>query len=213
MDNLAEKNCRYCGKPMPTKEVICKFCGYNTETGTLTASGKQQSSQEPGKAEVAKKRKPNIIQFIFAAIILFASVSFLIYTLFTGKVDIKGFVSKIAQGLNKLKPAEKKAQSGYPGKKAAGPAGSKKAAAAEKAQTERRKNFLVLEGIAFDSNTRSFATISGEVFCEGDSTANFKVKKINENSVELIVDGEVKTLEIGQSIPLSIKDKIKGILK
>jgi hypothetical protein len=64
---------------------------------------------------------------------------------------------------------------------------------------------LVVEGICFDSAGKSFATINGRVISEGDSFENVTVKKINRDSVELMVNGEARVLGINQSIPWNKK--------
>jgi len=60
---------------------------------------------------------------------------------------------------------------------------------------------LAVEGIFFDPDTKSFAIINGEVVSEGKNLGNITVKKINKDSVEIIVDGETKILEANQNIP------------
>jgi hypothetical protein len=64
---------------------------------------------------------------------------------------------------------------------------------------------LKVEGIAYDPDGRSFVTINGTVLSEGESIKQVTVKKINRDTVEVIVDGESKIFAIEQSIPLPAK--------
>ena len=193
------KSCHYCGKIIQKEDVICGFCGYNFQTGTIVAPSGGKPSGAPKKI---KFRIPNSVKLIVAVAILFVSLYLLMKHLSFTKININTVISNMMRNLNKLNPAPgQKAGSGRPDKKMDGLAGILKQFFPEKTIEEKRKTVLILEGIAFDPKSKSFATINGEILCEGESIGGIKVNKINEDSVELIVNGETKILQISQSMP------------
>ncbi len=62
-----------------------------------------------------------------------------------------------------------------------------------------KKADITLEGIYADKKGKNLAIINGEVYYEGDSVGDAKVEKINEHSVELIINGEKIILKVGSS--------------
>ena len=194
------KKCRYCGKYIKYEEVICEFCGFNYETGTL------DPTFDPGAKKDAKAKGIIVdrLKAIFATALFIAAI-IVLYNAIWGRSDyLKSFASDIMQRLENLKS---KAIT----KTRLNPSGGKlkefitlaKVTLPDKAALEKRKKFLTLEGIAYASGDKSFITINGEVFTEGDAIASVIVGKIKESSVEfLLPNGEVKSLEISQSIPI-----------
>jgi len=195
--------CRYCNKPIKKEEIICGYCGYNSQTGTLSPTAKKQPIEEEKKEGGSRSRVMKSIKLIFVIVIFLASISFLVKMFFPGQLDLNGIISKITKVLN---PKAKNSQYGSSAKKSTGVSALLKKVFPEKNYAEeQRKTSLKVEGIAFEANSKSIATINGQNVSEGDSIGNIKVEKINETSVELIVNGENRILEIGQSIPLSNK--------
>jgi len=198
--------CHYCKKAIGKNDIVCKFCGYNSQTGTITGAPVQQTSGDSGKQAKAKKGIPDSVKVSLAVIIIIASATVLIARLFNGKKIINSIMSSITQFSEKLKPAtpEEKKNSYSLKSKAktnkAAEAAQAKRLSAHKAAEEQRKKAFILEGISFDPQGKNLATISGVVVCEGDSVRKAQVKKINQDSVELLVDGKIEVLRIGQSI-------------
>ena len=197
------KKCRYCGKYIKYEEVVCEFCGFNCETAAL------DPSFEPGvkKESKAKGAIADRLKVIFATA-LFIIAIIVLYNAIWGRSDyLKSFASNIMQRLENLKP--KAAAKTYPYSSGGKPKEIitlAKVTLPDKAALEKRKKFLTLEGIAYVSGAKRFITINGEVLTEGDTIASVVVGKIKESSVELLLpNGEAKTLEISQSIPIPAK--------
>ena len=196
------KKCRYCGKYIKYAEVVCEFCGFNCETGTLThdfQAGKEKKS--------AKGKIQNRLKVLFATALFIITV-IVLYNAIWGRSDyLKSFTLNIIQRLDNLKP--KAATKTYPYSSGGKPKELitlAKPTLPGKAAVEKRKKFLTLEGIAYVSGAKSFITINGEVLTEGDTIASVIVGKIKESSVELLLpNGETKSLEISQSIPIPAK--------
>lgn len=75
-------------------------------------------------------------------------------------------------------------------------------AAGENAQDERTEMYKVsinLEGIIFDPHGNSSAVINGQTVSEGGKVSGARVAKINQDSVDIIVNGEKENIRIGQS--------------
>jgi len=197
------KKCRYCGKYIKYEEVVCEFCGFNCETGTLDPTfvpGEKKESKAKGVIAGRLKAIFATLFFIIAIIVLYNAI--------WGRSDyLKSFTLNIMQRLEALKPKPAvKAPSYTSGGKPKAIVTLGKTTLPDKAALEKRKKFLTLEGIAYVSGGKRFITINGEVLTEGDTIASVIVGKIKESSVELLLpNGEVKSLEISQSIPIPAK--------
>jgi hypothetical protein len=201
--NADMKKCRYCGKYIKKEEVVCEFCGFNCETGTLDPTF-QQGAKERLKPKGAIT---NQLKAIFAAALFIIAV-IVLYNVIQGRsAYLKSFTSNIMQRLKNLKlnAITKNSSSGS----RANPktiSSLAKVTYPDKTIIEKRKKFLTLEGIAYVSGDKRFVTINGEILTEGDTIARVIVSKINERSVELLMPGgETKMLEISQSIPIPAK--------
>ena len=197
------KKCRYCGKYIKYEEVICEFCGFNCETGAL------DPTFEPGvkKDAEAKGVIAGRLKAIFATLFFIIAI-IVLYNAIWGRSDyLKSFTLNIMQRLDNLKPkAATKTRPYSSGGKPEEIITLAKVTLPDKAALEKRKKFLTLEGIAYASGGKRFITINGEVLAEGDTIASVIVGKIKESSVELLLpNGETKSLEISQSIPIPAK--------
>lgn len=194
------KKCRYCGKYIKYEEVVCEFCGFNCETGSLDPNFDSGAKKDVKAKSVIADR----LKAIFATLFFIIAI-IVLYNTVWGKSDyLKSFASDIMLRLENLKP---KAAT----KNRLNPSGGKtkefitllKVTLPDKAVLEKRNKFLTLEGIAYAPGEKSFITVNGEVFTEGDAIASVIVGKIKESSVELLLpNGEAKSLEISQSIPI-----------
>lgn len=194
------KECRYCKESIKDEKMICPFCGYDFKTDTISQSFKPQE----------KKKRKDITQhgidsrvkrFTFIGL---GIVAFSLFYKYNFNLNI--ITQEITQAIKKLKTT-----------KFGIPAFKKKAAQTE-GKTEwvdiwsfegtpntPRSKRLVVEGICFDPHGRSFVTVSGKVLSEGENFKGVTIKKINADSVELIIEGEIKVLKLNQSIGLPRK--------
>ena len=194
------KKCRYCGKYIKYEVAICEFCGFNGDTGAL------DPTFEPGVKKDVKAKGAIVdrLKAIFATLFFIVAI-IVLYNAIWGRNDyLKSFASDIMQRLENLKPkATTKTPSYSSGGKTKEFITLLKVTLPDKAALEKRNKFLTLEGIAYVSGAKSFITINGEVLTEGDTIASVIVGKIKESSVEfLLPNGEAKSLEISQSIPI-----------
>jgi len=60
---------------------------------------------------------------------------------------------------------------------------------------------LLLEGIIYDKQARSYAIVNGSVVGIGDAVGGYQVLKIEEDKVTFIKDGEPKELELKKEDP------------
>jgi hypothetical protein len=189
------KECNYCKKLIKEEDAVCPFCSYDPKTGTLSQQVSSVKSLEKqvrinenkvtgrvfGVSPVVKK-----FVFISLAIVLFS-------ILYKYNFNINIIMSEINQTFARItgKPYKKKGKT------------------IEKIEWVNIRSFkdskkpiryrdLTVEGILFDPNGKSFVTVNGEVIPEGESLGNITVKKISKDSVELIVDGETKIIEVKQ---------------
>ncbi len=202
------KECVYCKRPMKEEAVVCIYCGYDHKLGTISqaysrppAPGKEPQAGTGIKEEKAPAGpggvNPKVKKFAFIGILLVAFSVLYKYNFNVNVIvsDLKGAAVNI-KGVKFLQDKF----------------GKKKAQAIEKiellnvekfeAKKETPDKKLRLEGIFFDPQGKSFATINGQVISEGESVDNAILKKIGRNSVELVIDSETKTLEVNQSISL-----------
>lgn len=64
----------------------------------------------------------------------------------------------------------------------------------------------VLEGIYYDPQINKIsALINGNVFFEGDKIGDIKIERINNNSIDVMINSQKKRLELGQRIDLQQK--------
>lgn len=195
-----QKKCTYCSKYIRKEMTVCEYCGYNFQTGALDPHFKPGSpSDARAKGKIAKRLK------VFFAAVLFIATFVVLYNGIGGKSDfLNSLASNIMERLQNLNwKKETKASVHTSGKKNKPLVTFSQVTLLDKTAIEKRKKFLVLEGIVYTYGGKSFITINGEVLTEGDTIASVEVGKIRENSVELLLpNGESKTLEISQSIPI-----------
>lgn len=60
----------------------------------------------------------------------------------------------------------------------------------------RGKEDLLIEGLIYDKNGRSFAIVNGSVVGVGDTIGNYQVLKIEENRIIFIKEGQTKEIKI-----------------
>lgn len=182
-DNINLKICRYCGKSIKEEEIICGFCGFNTKTNTLSAQAANKPHDEQKVESQGRKESLSrmVMPFIGIAVIVLLSL-----LLFSGKSKRHGSIqnkpnhsSKITEPLGILKKVFQE----------------------KKHVKEKNDEIFYVDGILFDTHGKSFATINEKVLSAGESIRNIKIIKINEDSVEVVVDGKNKILKVSQSIP------------
>ena len=194
------KDCRYCQSPLKEEDVICPFCGYDSKTDTISPSFRQ-SPETLKKMERVKDRKriresggidPRVKKFAYVGL---AVVTFSVFYKYS--FNVSGLVNQASSIFSNIKIDEiMKGKFDW-----------KKLKTGSKTEMISLKSFqaptkvirpkgLTVEGILFDPNGKSFATINGNVLAEGDTIGNVKVNKINKDSVEVTADGVNKILEV-----------------
>lgn len=192
------KICRFCGKNIKENEIICSSCGYNSETDTLTYI--ESLKKEKAKSVVAKSSGLRMfMRLIGITLIIILSI-----ILFTGRSNnIISSITSLTQRFSKPKrSASIKRKSSRAAAKTTVSARLSNKSSLKKPTENIYEKFFKVEGILFDPNGKSFATINGEVVSEGDSIKKIKIIKINNDSIEIMVDGKNQILSVDQSIPL-----------
>jgi hypothetical protein len=81
----------------------------------------------------------------------------------------------------------------------------KEASINKKTKKKYADNGLRIEGISYDPGSKSFIAVNGKLVSEGETIKGVIVKKIDKDSVTVIIEGEEKVFTVGQSIPLPKK--------
>ncbi len=196
------KECRYCRNLIDEKDMLCSFCGYDYNTDTINQSFNHQESNAAESKKKIREQEPKLARravvspgikkfaFVGLAIVIFS-------ILYKYNFDINRLVLKTGKAINKLKTG-KIFQKGPD---------SKKDTSEEKVELTDVSSFdgtkggighkgLLVEGIFFDPDGKSFATVNGKVLSEGDTFGHITVKKINSDWVELIVNGETEIVKV-----------------
>lgn len=200
------KYCNYCKRPLKEGDAFCPFCGYDPKTDAINPAFKQKVAsikdwdRKIQMEEIGRGHgiSPGVKMFAFIGL---AVVIFSIF--YKYNFNPSGVMSEVNQVWAK---ARIKASKFIPMK------AEKKKEKAEEKKIEKTelidvRSFegakkttggLVVEGIFFDPKGKSFVTINGKVVSEGETFGNITVKKINVNSVELIIESETKIIEVKQ---------------
>ncbi|MBN1912991.1 MAG: hypothetical protein JW788_01175 [Candidatus Omnitrophica bacterium] len=198
------KKCKYCQKDVQEEEKLCPFCGYDFKSGTITQVFSEEEAQKRKRAEKKISRKeggidPRIKKFAFIGIAI--TIFSVLYSYnFRLNIIFFDFKDKFLGGkkggltLNSILGKKKKDQ------KIENIQLTDISSFNAPREAADYKNFT-LEGIFFDPQGESYATINGQVLAEGESLENLRVKKINKNTVEIEIAGKVQILEVNQEIP------------
>ncbi len=199
------KECQYCKEQMKDEDVVCIMCGYDHKTGTINNAFKEQMAKERGVREKAQRKKeklqnkgrgisPGVKKFVFIGLIITVFALF-----YKHNFNISSVVSEISQSLAKLKKFKfsetktKDKKDNKPEKIELTDVNSFKGN-----NKPLRKKDLKVEGIFFDPQRKSFVSINGQILSEGESAGDVAVKKINRDSVELVIGGENTILKVNQ---------------
>jgi hypothetical protein len=194
------RECRLCKKPLEAEDAVCVFCGYDPKTDTVNPAFKQQSSSIEKAKAIEKKTggeacekgvDPKIKKFAFIgmAILIFSVLYKYNFDVTLATADIRLFFTRLTTG-----------------KIFSGKADKKKGKKVEKIEWVNVRSFespkkktnakdLVVEGIFFDVKSGNYVVINGEVIAEGETSGNITVKKINRDSVEVVVGGVIRVLQ------------------
>jgi uncharacterized membrane protein YvbJ len=183
--------CRFCGGEVKDTDKICLKCGYNSQTDTIIPNFIGQEKKE----EIVKKKSlvsSGVKNFAFWGIVVM--VLLLIFKYQAKLVDaIYQVKSSIISDKNKVgKSAKTKPSSGKGNQiKVTGLLGVRSfKAPVDKSEHKEKK----LEGIFYDPKNKSYVVINGQLVSEGESLGNILIKTINRDSVEVVEDGDLKTL-------------------
>jgi len=197
------KECRFCKRPLKEEDAICAFCGYNPKTDAIDPSFKPQISSVEKRSGWIKEKKlisavfgvdPRIKKFAFVGIVIILFSIFYKYNFDIGLVgqEASNFLKEIKVGKFVIWQPKKKESKGIDKTELID---VRSYEAPQTISRDKNKN-LMLEGIFFDHRGRSFVTINGKIIAEGESIGNLTVKNINNDSVEVIIDGEIKILKL-----------------
>jgi len=197
------KNCKFCGKSIKSDTVVCEYCGYNSQTDSRDPDFNPNKKTQMAAAQGAKSHT-QAVKVFFEVLIFLVIAVVLIGVIFPGKTIVSAFIPDVRAMLSFGKSSASK-QSVPPrsaNKTKAKPVSFMKFPAAKKT-AEKQKFAIEVSGIMFDANGRSFATINAEVVSEGDSIGNYRVNKINSDSVEMVSGSQTIVLRVSDTIPLS----------
>ena len=198
------KSCRFCNHTLTDEAAYCPACGYDFKTDTIHPELKEQSSKKTPNKPANRKGSgiaPRVKKFAFAGL------SIVVLYLVLGRVnfDAAGITFKIKSIFFDLRKM-------IPGKNGQGSKSKEKAPEKKELLTvsffggvenpQKYKDALVVEGIFFDPNAKSYVTLNGKVLAEGESLSEVLVKKINKDSVELIIAGKSKVLKATEEMAL-----------
>jgi len=171
------KVCHFCKEEISDKEQICAYCGYNFQTDTVIPDFVKKI-KEKDKGEKQKLIGSGIKTFIFWATLI---IIFSLIFKYHGKIG-----NLIQQGKSYFKKVKKsqidKAAEFIDLSSVRVPVKKSKAAGEE------------IEGIFYDPKAKSYVIINGKLVSEGESFEGVFIKKVNNDSVEIIKDGKTKIL-------------------
>lgn len=190
--------CRFCRNKISKEDAVCMNCGYDPKIDAINPQIRQQIEAEKrlkrassgGSGEKGKVgrgvKKFAIIGFVIIVFSIFYKYNFDISTIV---FDLTTIIEKVLpiQSSKKAKEEEQKNMVFID------------AGSFRKKKSSNDRNLLV-EGIFYDPSNKNFVVINGKVISEGESLSCVTVKKIEENSVELLVSGETKVVRANQSI-------------
>lgn len=205
---VSGKKCPFCAKMIKLEAEACNFCGYNFKTKTQDPAFKEQSAKKENDKGKGASKVMSAIKTIVLVVGLFIGLTLLIRAM-TSKVmgTIHLGAQKPKQTAAKttaspVKPQEKKSMPM--------PDLLKKVLPDEKmrlqAQKEQKQQSAVfVEGIFYDPKGKKFASLNGSIVAEGESLGTVKVHRVNEDTLELLVNGSLKIVRVGESVPFSSK--------
>lgn len=177
------KTCHFCKEEISEKEQICPYCGYNFQTDTLTPDFVRKAK----KKDKANKRKlvgSGVRTFVFwAGLIIIASLIFKYH----GKIG--DLIWQAKSFFKKDKKNEINKSVGLLD------VGSIKIPAGKLNSKEKK-----IEGIFYDPTDKNYVVIGGQLIPEGQSYGNLLIRKINQDSVEVVEDGNIKIFKVDTNI-------------
>jgi hypothetical protein len=195
------KQCRLCGKLLEEENTTCWSCGYDFNTDSVSPSFKPKPASITGKEEKEKTAKAGGVSSGVKKFALVGLAVVIFSVLYKYHFDINAVFSDASRLFDTIKS----------GKFAKSKDGKKKGAKAEKIELINVRSFisptkvdrykdLKIEGISFDPGGKSFIIVNGRVISKGETFENVTVKKVNTDTVELIVAGKAEVLKVNQRI-------------
>ncbi len=182
--------CRFCEKEMSEQNKICGNCGYNPQTDTMTTSfvKKKEKAVVGGEQRIIGSR---VKSFVFwGMVIIIASLG----VKYQGKVGdifwkVKNtiFNVKIDKSAQALEKANQNKSVGLIDVRSYRPP-------VDKASIKNNK----IEGIFYDPQGQSYVVINGQLVSEKMSFGDMTITKINNDSVEVVQDGQEKVLTVNK---------------
>jgi len=195
--------CRFCGGDIKDSEIFCSNCGYDPKLDMVNLNF-QSNGKAPKKAFKESKQRvegsgvsQGVKNFAFLGLLIIVFSIFYHYSFNVEAVlsDAKSFISRLTKGkLDFLKFGKKDNSKEGQTTKWVDINSFKPTGKFIKSKT------LNIEGILYDPQAKSAVIINGEILSEGQSLNEVTIRKINKNSVEVLVGGQIKTLEVNQSL-------------
>jgi ribosomal protein L37E len=205
---MNESICRYCGEQIKVNEAICSFCGYNSETKTMSPGFIKR--EKMAKSSIPKAGSLRLVVFVIGMVVVVSLIVF-----FPDKANkigssIISYISNIGEDLRQYRKGLKPGSNTRTGLANLGSDIKKSREFLDsfinedfsyKPTEEKSDASVRVEGIVFDSTGKGSVIIHGQVLYEGDNFENARIIKINKNSIEVLVDGKNKVLEVNQGLP------------
>ncbi|MFA6218112.1 MAG: hypothetical protein WDL87_10730 [Candidatus Omnitrophota bacterium] len=199
------KSCKFCGKNIISKEIVCEYCGYNSQTDSRDPDFEAKKNASKAISQKSKS-KVHAVKVIFEVLAFLVIAVVLIGVIFPGKTMISEFIPDIRAMISGGKgSAGKQLWPFGAADKTKGKTNSFKKGFALKKAVENKKFAIEVTGIVFDAHGKSFATINGDVVSAGDSIGMYTVAKINSDTVEIDTGSETKILRVSDTIALPKK--------
>ena len=193
------KQCGLCGNLVEDVADACTSCGYDFRTDRVNPN----FVPKPSPTGRAKNTESGVR--VSSGVKKFAIVGLLIVifsVLYKYNFNISDAVSDAGRLFNQIKS----------GKFIKGKVDKNKDKEVKKVELINVRSFIApskanrykdlkIEGISFDASAKSFIIVNGRVISEGETFDKIIVKKINLDSVELIIAGKPQILRVNQRIP------------
>lgn len=199
------KECRLCKRPLRQEDAVCAHCGYDPTTDIISPSFKPK-----GEIDTAPKKASPERRGISSGVRKFAVIGLLIVMFsifFRHNFNINGIIYEAKLIIDRITGGKFINMNMFNSKENKEVRQLKLTDVSSYAAVQKniRYNDLVIKGIFFDPQAKSMVNINGKMISEGDIFEGITVKKINRDSVELLINGEVQALSVGKKIHLPKK--------
>lgn len=184
--------CRLCERVIGDQDGFCRNCGYDPRTDTINPAFVRKE-RKSGTARRQRMVSPGVKGFAFWGMIV---VIFSLGFQYQGKIlDFAWGAKDLLSGKKPKKSTSVKASA------ASGQKPPTRLLDVRSYQAPVNKSALKdkkIEGIFYDPQGKSYVVVSGQLVSQGESFAGMVIEKINQDSVEVVEDGNRKTLKVSK---------------